>query len=53
MRYLFVFLLLGLMVSCGDASGDATKASSFSDFCDSNSELKTKKAAIDGRLPSM
>ena len=25
MKYLFVFLLLGLMVSCGDASGDVTK----------------------------
>ena len=24
MKYLFVFLLLGLMVSCGDASGDAS-----------------------------
>ena len=24
MKYLFVFLLLGLMVSCGDASGEAT-----------------------------
>jgi len=27
MRYLFVFLLIGLMTSCGDASGDATKVS--------------------------
>ena len=25
MRYLFMFLLVGLMVSCGDASGDVTK----------------------------
>jgi len=25
MKYLFVFLLLGLMISCGDASGDVTK----------------------------
>ena len=24
MKYLFVFLVLGLMVSCGDATGDAT-----------------------------
>ena len=25
MKYLFVFMLVGLMVSCGDASGDVTK----------------------------
>ena len=25
MKYLFVFLLVGLMVSCGDASGDASE----------------------------